>query len=183
MTPQNKSHTHRRRSSRLKGYDYSQAGAYFVTACTTNQECLFREILDGEMKLNRLDLIVQDCWTSFPDHFNNVEFDEYVVMPNHLHGIIIIYEVGATHASPLHAFGPKPGSLGAIVGSFKSAVSKRVNTIKQLPDGSIWQRNYHDHIIRDEDSLDRIRKYVRLNPIRWQDDREIPMANLVDFLE
>ena len=107
MTPtKNNPEYHHRRSIRLKGYDYSQAGAYFVTMCTQHRECLFGEIVDGKMRLNEYGQIVQQCWMEIPQHYQNVQLDEYVVMPNHVHGIIIINEfdistVGAIQELPL----------------------------------------------------------------------------------
>jgi putative transposase len=98
MSPQ-----HHRRTIRLQGYDYSQVGAYFITICTHNRECLFGTITDGEMILNEYGRIVQQCWLEIPDHFPHAELDGFMVMPNHVHGIVVITDrVGATHASPLH---------------------------------------------------------------------------------
>lgn len=143
-------HIHHRRSIRLKGYDYSAAGGYFVTVVTFRRECLFGEIVEGEIKVNALGRIVQECWNETPAHFPNVEIDSFVIMPNHIHGIVFIHEnVGATHASPLlPSRGPSPRSLGAIVGSFKSAVSRRAGL--ELDSANIWQRNYYEHIIRNQ---------------------------------
>ena len=95
---------HHRRSIRLKGYDYTRAGAYFVTICTKDGACLFGDVADGVMRLNQMGHIVRQCWLAIPDHFPHVLLDEFVVMPNHVHGILVImptHDVGATHASPL----------------------------------------------------------------------------------
>ena len=164
-TMQNKSkfdpQKHHRKSIRLKGYDYSQAGAYYVTIMTYQRDCLFGEIVNAEMVLNDLGKIVDECWHAIPEYFPVVELGAHVSMPNHVHGIIMIRNdesttVGATHASPLripnsHPRGVSPGSLGAIVGSFKSAVTKRIG--RELNATGIWQRNYYEHIIRDEKDL------------------------------
>ncbi|MGE0824886.1 MAG: transposase [Candidatus Binatia bacterium] len=131
---------HHRRSIRLKGYDYRQAGAYFVTIVTHGRECLFGNVVDGGMALSERGKIVQRCWDEIPVHFPNVQLDTFTVMPNHIHGIIVI--VGATHASPLPQavfppHGPETRSLGAIVGSFKSAVTKRINEQRGSPGTSV----------------------------------------------
>ncbi len=183
---------HHRRSIRLKGYDYTQPGAYFVTICTHNREPLFGRVVDGEMVLNAFGEIVWACWGEIPDHFPHVELDAFVVMPNHVHGIIWIVDhpgathaqnvgathaqnVGATHALPLQGpRGPVSGSLGAIVGSFKSAVTRRINELRGTPGARVWQRNYYEHIIRNERALNAIRRYIVENPLRWHLDRYNP---------
>jgi REP element-mobilizing transposase RayT len=177
------SNCHRRRSSRLKGYDYSRAGAYLVTVCTQGRACLFGDVVGGEMRLNAAGRVVEQCWSNIPRHFSHVELDEFVVMPNHVHGIVVIIEnVGATHASPLrwrrptHPAGPKKRSIGAVVGSFKSAVTKRINELRNTPGTSIWQRNYYEHVMRDDASLCRIREYIVQNPLQWEYDRENPVG-------
>lgn len=187
MTMRHKNH---RRSIRLKGYDYTQAGAYFVTICTKDRACLFGDVADGVMRLDQMGHIVRQCWLAIPDHFPHVLLDEFVVMPNHVHGIIVImatHDVGATHASPLQnddtptrPRGPQPRSVASIVGSFKSAAAKRINEHRGTPGAPIWQRNYYEHIIRDDESLNLIRNYIADNPLRWYLDRENPNAIGVD---
>ncbi len=164
-----------RRSVRLKGYDYTQAGAYFVTVCAWNHEPLFGEIVGGEMRLNGLGEVVRACWTAIPDHFTNVELADCVVMPNHIHGIIVMNTVGLTHLLPQRA-GPPPNSLGAIIGSFKSAASKRIAILQCAHGGAVWQRNYYEHVIRDEADYNRIAEYVEHNPQRWAEDSLHPDA-------
>jgi len=170
-----------RRSIRLKGYDYSQAGAYYVTMCTQNRECLFGEIVNGKMRLNEYGQIVQQCWMEIPQHYQNVQLDEYVVMPNHVHGIIIINEsdistVGAIHELPLRHELPHSREqrrnmlLPKIIGRFKMNVAKPINRIRQTPGISVWQRNYYEHIIRNENELNRIRHYIINNPLHWKTD-------------
>ena len=174
---------HNRRSIRLLGYDYSQPGAYFVTMVTYQRECLFGDVVDGEMRLNDFGKIAESCWHEIPDHFPHVKLGTHVVMLNHVHGIIIIKEtvvVGARHASPLrdektHPRGFKPGSLGAIVGSYKSAATKRINEIEKSPGAVVWQRNYYEHIIRDDTEWNNIHLYIETNPINWTDDEENPI--------
>ena len=173
---------HNRQSIRLRGYDYTQAGAYYVTMVTYQRECLFGEIVEGEMRLNELGQIADECWRAIPDHFDHVELGAYVVMPNHVHGIILIKEanadvgaqqVGATHESP-QPCGPIPGSLGAIIGSYKSAVSRCIG--QEYDIAGIWQRNYHDRIIRNRRELDAIWCYIEANPANWDEDKENPRS-------
>jgi len=170
---------HHRKSIRLSGYDYSRPGSYFVTICIRGKAPLFGEFLDGEMVLNSIGKAVEQCWLNIPGHFQNIELDQFMVMPNHIHGIIVIYpeSVGAKHASPLHLYkskihGPKPNSIGSIVASFKSTVTKRINLLRKIPGQSLWQRNYYEHIIRDENELNKIRRYIINNPAKWSYDRE-----------
>ena len=167
---------HHRRSIRLKGYDYSQEGAYYVTIVTYHRDYLFGEIVNEEMVLNEFGKIADECWRAIPDHFAFVELGAYVIMPNHVHGIIVITDdhgVGATQwVAPTTTItrpkGPKRGSLGAIIGSFKSAVSYRIN--KEHNATGIWQRNYHEHIIRDEKELQNKANYINANPSLWDED-------------
>ena len=161
-----------RRTLRMPGYDYAGLGAYFITICAFEQAYIFGSIRNGEMNLNALGKITTDCWRKLPDHFSGIRIDEWVVMPNHMHGIIWIVDrhVGATHASPLQKpKGPKPQSIGSIIGSFKSAVTNRARTYKGARD-QIWQRNYHEHVIRDEGDLWAIRNYIQNNPSNWAKD-------------
>ncbi|MCX5971911.1 MAG: transposase [Coprothermobacterota bacterium] len=171
---------HHRRSMRLVHYDYAEKGSYFITVCTYDRGCLFGDIVGIEMQMNRWGEIADECWQAIPIHFGNVELDAVVVMPNHVHGIIMITDVGATHASPLHSpmptipNGPKPRSIGAIIGSYKSGVSKRINGTCATLGKTVWQRNYYEHVIRNEAELDLIRQYIESNPARWAEDRENP---------
>jgi len=169
-----------RRSIRLKGYDYSQPGAYFITIVTQDRVCLFGVVVDGEMRLNEWGEIARQCWFDIPAHFPDAALDECVVMPNHIHGVIVLVDspVGATHESPLptRPRGPKRQSIASIVGSSKSAVSKRINHHRGTPGAPVWQRNYYEHITRNEQSLNRIRQYIADNPQRWAFDRENPAA-------
>lgn len=203
---------HHRRSIRLKGRDYVRPGAYFVTMVTHDRACFFGDVRDGAMHLNAWGIIAERCWREIPQHFPRVRLDAFVIMPNHIHGIIVIVDVGATHASPqpgprpsstvvgaTHALpqpaspqrasqppskealpkGPASGSLGAIVGSFKAAVAREVNRERGAPGIPLWQRNYYEHIIRDEsaggeEEWRRARAYVRANPSHWATDAEYP---------
>ncbi len=220
---------HHRGSIRLRGYDYTSAGAYFVTIVTHDRECTFDNIVFRR--------VVEYNWQQIPRHFPNVELDEWVVMPNHIHGIIIIVNderndarrgealpqgvskrtpiaisendsnqnlergnaspqqspervakrtpiaisendsnqnLERGNASPLH--GVERGSLGAIVGNFKSITTRRINKIRHSRGISIWQRNYYEHIVRDEHDFNRIRAYIIANPAQWTTDRENVIA-------
>jgi len=176
---------HHRRSIRLNGYDYSRAGAYFVTVCTQNRECLFGEIVNGEMVLNDAGRMAKQCWHDIPSHFSHVKLDEFVVMPNHVHGILCVADapVGAKNFSPLQS-GQRPRgttkTIGSIIRGFKIGVTKWMRQNTEFY--NIWQRNYYEHIIRlsacghaqagNENELNRIREYIINNPMKWEFDRE-----------
>ncbi len=162
-----------RRSFRLREYDYSQPGAYFITICTHNREYLFGNVVDGKMVLNEFGKIVEQCWLETEKMRNGVIVDAFVIMPNHLHGIIVITDdyVGAYCNTPLRVFRSPSKTIGAIVRGFKSASTKRINQIRQTPGFPVWQRNYYEHIIRNEIELNRIRKYIIDNPLKWELDR------------
>ncbi len=181
---------HRRRSIRLRGYDYSQEGGYFVTICTKDRACLFGTIVENKMQLNEAGRFVDDCWKQIPTHFPRVILDEHTIMPNHVHGIIMIEgNVGVqnleplqkslrepTHEPPENKFQHIiPNSMGSIVRGFKIGVTKwfRQNTRVHV----VWQRNFYEHIIRNDVSLNRIREYIMYNPIRWAADRDNPNGN------
>ena len=172
-----------RQSIRLPHYDYASPGACFVTICSRER----RPVFDSP----EVRSLLEETWHEIPRHFQHVRMDEFVVMPNHVHGIIWILEgdgpsarhtlrerrgVGAQHAAPLPGPGVRPfvqpGSLGAIVRSFKAAAARRINQTRGAPGARIWQRNYYERVVRDEDELRRVREYVRLNPLKWLFDRE-----------
>ncbi|MBM3130898.1 MAG: hypothetical protein FJ009_20005 [Chloroflexi bacterium] len=174
---------HHRRSTRLRGYDYSQAGAYFITLCTQSHECLFGDVIEGEMRLNEIGQIVIEEWSRSAEIRQEIEFDEWVVMPNHIHGIVVITtpdasaRVGATGRSPLQPQqprGPSKRSLGSFVAGFKSAATARINALRDTPGADPWQRNYHDHIIRNEREWNAVAKYIAENPANWSTDLDNP---------
>ena len=183
---------HQRQSIRLRGWDYIQPGAYFVTICTHNRAHLFGQVVDGEMVLNVWGYIVWEEWFRSAEIRAEIELfpNEFVVMPNHIHGIVWIvatddlagYDenvhpmVGATGRSPLQPRGPAPRSLGSFIAGFKSTVTKRINTGRGTPGAPVWQRNYYEHIIRNERALNAIRRYIIDNPWRWHLDRYNPNA-------
>ena len=170
MNPE--AHSFRRKDIRIPEFDYSQPGAFFVTIVTKDRKTLFGQVDNGKMVLNNVGKLAEEVWLALPTHFPNVELGEWVIMPNHIHGIISI-NVEATHASPLPRIskGPAPGSIGAIIGSFKSAVTKRVHQISKNTNNNLWQRNYYEHIIRNEQSYFTISKYIMNNPAKWEDDK------------
>ncbi len=166
---------HDRRSIRLKGYDYAQAGAYFVTICTQHQGHIFGKVVNEEMRLNAAGRLVQSVWDGLPMHYPHVELDAFVIMPNHIHGVVVLTTtVGA-------GFKPAPTirhGLPEVIRSFKTFSARRINEIRNATGMPIWQRNYHEHIIRDEESLNRIRQYILDNPANWAVDRENPAATV-----
>jgi REP element-mobilizing transposase RayT len=228
---------HHRRSIRLRGYDYRQAGAYFVTLCVQNRECLLGEIADEAMVLSRSGEIVSQAWAWLAEQYPYVALDEWVVMPNHLHGIMVILDsdglphvaVGAVREPPLQGDAPLPPSgdqvlraivgahrdaplpgpedvpssppndaplprpgdvcpprpgdaprrkpLGQLIGAFKTVSTKNINVLRGTPGAVVWQRNYYEHVIRNEDELNRARAYIANNPRQWALDRENPLCS------
>jgi REP element-mobilizing transposase RayT len=203
-----------RSSTRLQHYDYSQAGAYFVTICTQDRACLFGAIENGAMVLNEYGCVVRDEWLKTAESRAEIKMGEFVVMPNHFHGIVVIGEatieaireraihelplhqgcpVGAIHESPEQS-GATPNvgaihelplslrqqrrqmALSKIVGRFKMLTAKRINETRQLPGVSLWQRNYYEHVIRNEDDYRGIAEYIADNPHRWEEDVLHPNA-------
>jgi REP-associated tyrosine transposase len=171
---------HHRRSIRLKGYDYSQNGAYFITLCTQDRKPIFGKILDGEMQLSQFGIITRDEWLRTSEIRKNVEMDEFVVMPNHFHGIIVIDNLSGTgtlqRAPTVERFGkPTSNTIPTIIRGYKAAVTKQINSLNinagvyNMPE-RIWQRNYYEHVIRNEASLNKIREYIMSNPLNWQED-------------
>ena len=148
-----------------------------MTIVTQDRKPLFGQIVDGEMVLNDVGKMVEEFWIAIPKHFPNVELGAFVIMPNHIHGIISI-TVDATHASPLPRIskGPFPGSIGAIIGSFKSTASKGFREIPNNAEKHPWQRNYYDHVIRNERDYTAIYEYILANPMNWEKDEEFPLS-------
>jgi len=176
-------------SLRLKGYDYSQSGAYFVTICTTGRLCLFGEVVEDRMRLNAYGEVVSEEWLRGADlrPYLQLSTDEFVVMPNHIHGIVRIVADAASHhvdgvgarrrRAPTEGFGkPVSGSIPTIIRAFKAATTKRIRAATGAPPGAVWQRNYYEHVIRNEKSLDRIRQYIADNPLSWAIDPDNPAS-------
>ncbi len=180
-----KSNPLRRRAMRLRDYDYSQPGAYFVTICAQHRKCLFGTIIDGKMQLNEIGQIVVECWNRISQHFPSVELDEYVVMPNHTHGIIrlkipehIATRRGEVSSPALNNNShkdevPSP-TLGRILAYFKYQSTKRINQHRDMQGTRLWQRDYYDHVVRDDPDLQRLRQYIQNNPMKWELDQLHP---------
>ena len=177
---------HRRRSLRLKGYDYTHVGAYFVTIVTQGRSCLFGEIVGKEMRLNEAGEMVCGVWESLPQRFPAVEMDMCVVMPNHLHGIIVIKQPkrATTRVAPTNRMGDSTRNqcaLGDVIGAYKSLTTveyvRGVKTTKWAPfRGRLWHRNYYEHVVRHEESLRDLQQYILDNPAQWAFDKENPLA-------
>jgi putative transposase len=169
---------HHRRSIRLQDYDYSQAGAYFVTICTQGRECLLGEVVDALLSRSQYGEIVEQVWHQIPHHFSSVTLDAAVIMPNHFHGIIVIAEESFLVQQKSHNLAPNQNSkkptLGQIVAYFKYQSTKLINVARDLTGVKFWQRNYYEHIIRSEASLAQLRTYIEQNPQKWQHDQLHP---------
>lgn len=151
---------HHRRSIRLQGYDYSQAGAYYVTIVVQGRECLLGEIVNGEMKLSHFGKIVQYVLFDLPKHYPHVELDSFCIMPNHLHIIIVLK----------HDVLVKRHPLSEIIRAFKSFSAKRINLLRKTSGIPVWQRNYYEHIIRDEKDYETKRNYILMNLQNWENE-------------
>ena len=196
---------HHRRSIRLPGYEYSRPGAYFITVCTRGRQCILGDVVDGEMSLNKAGRAVRAAWRDLPNHYPHIELDAFVVMPNHVHAIIVLVDetahadVGAGFASNATEGGPetpsyRPGNsayerkpahshdhvrrhgLPEIVRGFKTFVARCINRTRGTPGRPVWQRNYYEHIIRNDREWNAVRLYIRDNPQHWDLDRENPDA-------
>lgn len=173
-----------RHSIRLKGYDYASQGAYFITIVTQSRKCLFGKIVDGEMILNEAGKMILEWWHELPNKFPNVILGAFIVMPNHFHGIISIQKNGGAdlcvcpEQTGEHTGSPRPdASLPQIVQWFKTMTTNEyIRGVKQLDwtpfIGKLWQRNYYEHIVRNEKELQRITDYILANLSRWNNDRE-----------
>ena len=176
---------HHRQSIRLRQYDYSWPGAYFVTICVREKDCVLGEIVNGEMRLSEWGRIVHEFWDTLPAHFPNITIDCRVTMPNHNHAIINIrHDRRGAVAAPTVAApnisetgeetSPLRPTLGQIVAYYKYQTTKRLNELRGTPGVPFWQRNYWEHVIRDEMDLNRIQQYIENNPLRWREDQLNP---------
>jgi putative transposase len=184
---------HNRHSIRLQGYDYSQSGAYFVTMVTYGRECLFGQIVDHDMQLNPFGQIVKRAWFDLPDHYPHVALDAFCIMPNHVHAVITLNDdrrggsIGKmpvpekiissnvplpdeTQTRPYN--GIKCHPLSEIVRAFKSFSARRINVLRKSQGTPVWQRNYYEHIIRNDDDYQRIYSYIESNIYNWATDNE-----------
>lgn len=175
-----------RKSIRLKGYDYSQEGLYFVTICTQGHICLFGEIYQHEMILNEVGKMVEKCWLDISYYFPDIALHDYVIMPNHIHGILeIIVGTNNNSSEKIGIFESPKRTIGSVIRGFKNGVIKRLketglleqilannySPLQQIKRNSIWQRNYYEHIIRNENSCNKITDYINLNPSNWKKDK------------
>jgi putative transposase len=174
----------KRKSLRLRGYDYSQAGAYVVTICTHGRECLLGRVVDDKIYLTEPGQIVYRGWQELDLKYPTIQLDYFTVMPNHVHGIILLVGAGSPRPEiPSLQLGgetpplPKNPNLSTIIGYFKYQSTKQINAARYTPAAIIWQRGFYDHVIRDDESLNRIREYIATNPSRWDLDRENPAAH------
>ena len=168
-------HKLHRRSIRLKEYDYTQPGAYFVTIVAGERLCIFGEIVGGDVQLSQMGEIACKEWERLPHRFKHLRLDEFIVMPNHVHGIIVLdglSDVGAG-LRPAPTIVNRYG-LPEIIRAFKAFSSRRINELRGTPGTQIWQRNYYEHVIRNEYDLSEIREYIVRNPMKWDFDTENP---------
>jgi REP element-mobilizing transposase RayT len=165
---------HHRRSIRLKGYDYSQEGAYFVTIVAWQRECLFGEVVDGEMVLNEFGKIIDETWQWLEKQYPYVQLGARVVMPNRSHGILKINDIGRGGSRTAPTLPVKRKPLGRLIGAFKTVSTKQINLLRDTEGQVVWQRNYYERIFRDEREMDRIHRYIEANPSQWADDDENP---------
>ena len=163
-----------RKSHRLPEYDYSNTGYYFVTICIRDRKCILGNITNDTVQLNDAGKIIEDMWQELPVRFLNIELGEFVVMPNHIHGIIMIMDqikdVGATSGRPR----TRSITLGSIMGYFKHQSAKRINILHNTLGRSLWQRSFYDHVIRNDMDLLRVQEYISNNPLQWSLDEENP---------
>lgn len=171
---------HHRRSIRLKGYDYSQPGAYFVTICAYQRQCIFGKIIDGQMCLNQYGEIVAETYQWLCQHYSHLYTDKWIIMPNHFHAIMVITDQpckGVSRNAPTgNLLRPiiKPKPLGRLIGALKTVSTKKINILRDAPGTPLWQRNYYEHIIRNQDAIDKIREYIINNPLSWEIDQLHP---------
>jgi REP element-mobilizing transposase RayT len=176
---------HHRRSIRLPGYDYRTPGAYFITICSWQRECLFGEVINDKMQLSPYGKTVLFNWSLLPKRYQNVALDNFIVMPNHVHGIIVLKGSPERNSTESKKFGHRKSKihpLSEIVRGLKTSSARRINQMRYLTSLSVWQRGYYEHIIRNEESLVAIREYIVNNPLLWGKDELYP-HNLVKINE
>lgn len=164
-----------RRSIRLSGHDYSQAGAYFITICTHGRKLLFGRIKNGTLYLNDEGNIAEKEWLRTAVIRPEIRLDEFVIMPNHIHAVFFITaRMGSDDSVGAHGHAPlrRPArSVGSLVARFKDSVTRQIRKLRLDPNFTIWQRNYYDRVIPNQDELDALRRYIRQNPLRWERDK------------
>ena len=169
---------HNRRSLRLRGWDYRTTATYFITLVTHRRDCLFGDAECGQIRLNEYGQVIETEWLRTAKIRLNIEMDEFIIMPNHFHAILIIHNdehiPSGVKVTSTELTGPSSGSLGAIMAQFKSVCTKRINAKRKMPRSRVWKRNYFERIIRNERELDATRQYILNNPENWHDDPENP---------
>ncbi|MEL6248944.1 MAG: transposase [Cyanobacteria bacterium J06627_15] len=163
-----------RRSIRLKGYDYASSDVYFVTICAYERRCIFGDIWNRRTVTNVLGEIATDCWREIPAHFPHIRTDEFVVMPNHVHGLLVLDDKlwqNSEKPEYIAEFGKAvPGSIPTVIRTYKAAVTRQIREI-QACRVRVWQRGYHERIVRNDNALHRVRRYILNNPMMWNRDR------------
>ena len=162
----------KRKRIRLRYFDYRRTGIYFVTVCTHRRQPTLGKISDGKIQLSNLGELVEHRWSSIPNHAPNVDLDHFVVMPNHVHGLIGVDAPGVHSESKRRPGELRGGSVGAIVGGFKASVTRIGRIEGTVGADSVWQRGFWEHIVRGPEALERIRRYIAENPSRWHCDAE-----------
>lgn len=165
----------KRRNLRLQGYDYSWQGAYFVTLCTRDKQSLFGQIINSTMKLNPFGEVVESVWKEIPLHYPQINNQVFIVMPNHVHGIVTINQVERAGSKPAPT---KTYSLSEIIRAFKTYSSRRINELRNSQGTSVWQRSYYERVIRTENDYYQIGEYIFYNPSKWEEDPENPSSKL-----
>lgn len=164
-----------RRSIRLRGFDYALDGAYFVTVCVAGRKRILGRIRNGTAILSEAGHLVVTAWERLPLHYPHVRLDAFVVMPNHVHGIVVLDGVVGTGRAAIPTSGgvpdPRRHALPEIVRAFKAFSARAINLRRGTPGTPVWQRNYYERILRDERALAAVRRYIRENPAKWGDDR------------
>jgi len=171
-------HIHQRRSIRLKDYDYSSAGAYFVTICTHDKECWLGDLVNSEMVLSEIGQIAKALWLEIPQHFENVILDDFIIMPNHVHGIVLntdsrgVQLNAPTKTNYYSTISPKKNTLSVVIRTYKAALTRACR--QQGYEFFRWQRNYYERVVRNQKELNRIWQYIANNPLQWESDNENP---------
>ncbi len=155
----------KRKSLRLKNYDYSTTGYYFVTILTEDRKNLFGTIKNEKIALNDLGLLANKTWLNIPQHFSNITLDEYAIMPNHIHGLFL-YSMDEKYKCENNRIAK---SIGTLIQSYKATVTRESRSINLQQ--NVWQRNYYEHVVRNEEGLNKTREYIKYNPLKWDLDR------------
>jgi putative transposase len=166
----------RRSSLRLKNFDYSTAAVYFLTVCTSERKTILGASLEGKVRASAMGRIVSECWFELPYHYAHLELGAFIVMPNHVHGLISLRDPVGAGLRPA----PTTATLSEIVGVFKSFSSRRIHAANASSPKKIWQRGYYEHIVRNPEECERIKRYILKNPARWAFDRENPQSQNVE---